>query len=71
MTLFLLVAIVIGGLWYGLRRNFERTARLYDRLPWGMENEDRDTARFRADLRAMRDRAEALGSLSRGHTGPF
>lgn len=59
MTTFLLVAIVLGALWYGLRRNLERTARLYDRLPWGMENEDHDAARFRSDLRAARDRAEA------------
>ncbi|HEY2204365.1 MAG TPA: hypothetical protein VGH99_07810 [Pseudonocardia sp.] len=55
MTGYLLMAIVMGLLWYGLERNHARNAALFTRLPFGMDAENRDTARFRAELRAARD----------------
>lgn len=54
----LLTLIVFALILYGLQRNHARHAHLYTRLPWGMDAEDRDAARFRADLRAARDRQQ-------------
>jgi hypothetical protein len=58
MTAVLITLTVFGLILYGLQRNHARHGHLYTRLPWGMEAEDRDAARFRADLRAARDRQQ-------------
>jgi hypothetical protein len=55
MTAILITALVLGLLIYGLQRNHNRTTHLYQRLPWGLDAEDHEAARFRADLRAARD----------------
>ncbi|WP_028935586.1 hypothetical protein [Pseudonocardia spinosispora] len=56
MTSLLLTLVVFGLIVYALQRNHERHAPFYDRLYGWVDVEDRDAARFRADLRAARDR---------------
>jgi hypothetical protein len=55
MVAVLLTTIAFGLVIYGLQRNHARTTHLYPRLPWGLDAEDHEAARFRADLRAARD----------------
>lgn len=56
MTSLLIVLIVFGFIGYALQRNHHRHAPFYERLYGGIDVEDRDAARFRAELRAARDR---------------
>lgn len=56
MTSLLLTLVVFGLIVYALERNHQRHAPFYQRLYGGIDVEDRDAARFRADLRAARDR---------------
>ncbi|HZZ51820.1 MAG TPA: hypothetical protein VFE65_33410 [Pseudonocardia sp.] len=66
MVLTLIVLILFAGLVTLATQSYWTHASLHTRLPFGMESESYEAARFRADLRAARDHQQALESLRGG-----
>lgn len=59
MTIFVLTVMVSVLVWGVYEYRSARRAGVFSHLPLIMDIEDRDVERFRSDLRAARDHAEA------------